>query len=362
MNPTSKKALISALSVAACVVLVVAVVLGLVIYSVVSNLNTNESGFELADVSKPVGIVSYVENNTLTGREYADVFPASVTAAQTELLSVPQKQENVKNVLAICTDVQNGNTVADMLIVISMNEQTGEIRMLSLGGDTYVPIDGHGWDKLSTTIAYGGPCLAVNTVNRVFDLDISQYVMISKQDVQGFFEQIAPLEVEMSVRQAEMFANYFGWDVHPGLNELDAEQLSTMVSFRDYADGVSINGELVLISDADRMENIKMVARAVFRSLFKLDSATVGATLDMMWNKLDTNCDLGTVKTGIQTVVASKQDDGLGLNASSLPALNPPTYVLVQPEGYEQPAMATLYNYIALRTQIEYLLYGAGDH
>ena len=362
MNSSTKKTLTSTAGVIAAVAFVALAILGLGIYTLVDHLTKDTSQFDLADVSSPTGIVKYIEDNTLSLREYADCFPASTESAKTELIAVSQKQESVRNVLAICTDEQNGNVIADMMLVVSFNSETGEVRILPLGGDTYVPIDGHGWDKLCTTVAYGGPELAVNTVNRVFDLDIAQYAVIAKKDVLAFFEQIAPLDVEMNVRQAEIFANYFGWDCHPGINTMDAEQLAAMVSFRDYIDGATVNGEVTIVDDIDRMENIKMVARAVFRSLYKLDFNTIGATLDVVWNDLDTNCDLGTIKSGVQTMMASTDDERLNLTASSLPSLNAPTYVLVQPEGYEQPAVATLYNYAVLRVQINKLLYGASEN
>ena len=362
MKPTTKNILTASIWVVVAFALVAALVLGLIIYAVVSYLTRDTSEVDLADVSSPTGIVSYVEDNVLDRYEYADVFAGKVEMAKTELVEITRKQENVLNVLLICTDVQNGNTVADMMIVLSMNTETGDVRMLSLGGDSYVPIDGHGWDKLCMSVAYGGPELAVNTVNRVFDLDVSQYAMIAKQDILAFFTEVAPLEVEMSVRQAEVFSNYFGWDCHPGMNSMNAEQLTTMVSFRDYADGVTVGDEVIIVTDADRMENIKMVARAVFRSLFALEFGTVSATVDTLWNHLDTNCTPITVKEGLQTLMSQSDKERLNLTSSSLPALNAPTYVLVQPDGYEVPAVATLYNYEALRLRIQNLLYGADDN
>ena len=362
MKPTIKKVLSASIWVVAAFVLVAAVVLGLTIYSVVSYLTRDTSEVDLADVSSPMGIVSYVEGNLPDAYEYADTFANQVEPAKTELVEITRKQENVLNVLLICTDVQNENIVADMLMVVSMNTETGNVRVLSLGGDSYVPIDGHGWDKLCMSVAYGGPELAVNTVNRVFDLDVSRYAMIAKKDILAFFTEVAPLEVEMSVRQAEIFSNYFGWECHPGMNTMNAEQLSIMVSFRDYADGVTVQGEKILVTDADRMDSIKMVARAVFRSLYSLEFQTVSATVDTLWNHLDTNCTPITVKECLQTLMSQSDKDRLNLTASSLPALNEPTYVLVQPDGYETPAMATLYNYRALRMQISGLLYGADDN
>lgn len=353
MSGNQKRALIIGI----CAALVLAAVVGLGIYFAIDRAG-EASPVELADVSSPTGILEYVKAEELDLAKYKDRFAGKTEAAATELIEIPRKNADVLNVLAICADVQNGNTVADMLIVMSCNTKTGEIRMLSLGGDTYVPIQGHGWDKLCMTLAYGGPALAVNTVNLVFDLDIAQYAVLNKSDITGFFEKVAPLDVEMTVKQAEIYGSYYAWDVHPGLNTLDAGQLTSMVSLRDYQDGVGVSGGTMMVTDQERMDSIKMVARAVFYSLCRLDKDTLGATLDVMWNKLDTNSDLQTVKDGLQTAIRAKGQDEFPLDATSLPSLGQQTYVVVQPEGYGEPAMATLYNYVTLRNQISYYLYG----
>ena len=353
MTEKQKRALIIGI----CAGVVLAVVIGLGIYFAIGNADGTES-VALADVSSPTNILAYIKPEELDLRQYKDRFAAKVEPAATELIEIPRKNADILNVLAICTDEENGNTVSDMLIVVSLNTVTGEIRMISLGGDTYVPIEGHGWDKLSMAMAYGGPVLTVNTVNLVFDLDIAQYAVLKKQDITDFFEQVAPLNVEMTIKQAEILSTYYKWDVHPGLNLLDAKQLTAMVSLRDYYDGVSVDGEKIMVTDVDRMDGIRMVARAVFYSLRDLDKDTLNATLDLTWNKLDTNCNLQTVKDGVQTAIRASRQDEFPLNATSLPALNQPTYVEVQPEGYEQSAMATLYNYISLRKQISHYLYG----
>ncbi len=353
MLSNNKRALIIGTSAA----LVLSLIIGLGIYFAIGRAGDADP-VTLADVENPTGILAYIKPEELDLRQYQDRFASGVQSQPAELISIPQKNADVTNVLTICTDEKNGNVVADMLIVVSMNKVTGEVRLLSLGGDTYVPIAGHGWDKLSMAMAYGGAELTVNTVNLVFDLDIAEYAVLKKQDITGFFEQVAPLSVEMTVKQAEILSAYCGWDVHPGRNELDAEQLTTMVSLRDYQDGVSVDGQKLLITDVDRMEGIKSVARAVFYSLCKLEKDTLSATLNVVWNKLDTNCDLQNVTNAVQTAIRASKQDEFPLTTNSLPALSEPTYVVVQPEGYDAQAMATLYNYISLRKQITYYLYG----
>ncbi len=45
--------------------------------------------------------------------------------------------------------------------------------------DSYVNIDGVGKDKINHAYAFGGPQLAIKTLNENFDLNISKFVSVN---------------------------------------------------------------------------------------------------------------------------------------------------------------------------------------
>ncbi len=59
----------------------------------------------------------------------------------------------------------------------------GEPTLVSIPRDSWVPIEGHGSDKINAAYAFGGPALLVNTVEQTTGLHIDNYVEIGMDGV-----------------------------------------------------------------------------------------------------------------------------------------------------------------------------------
>lgn len=94
--------------------------------------------------------------------------------------------ENMTNYQVIAlfgVDSQDSNmnasgTNSDTIILMSINKSTKEVKLLSIYRDTYVSIDGH-YTKINNAYATGGPELAISTINRNLDLQITDFVTVS---------------------------------------------------------------------------------------------------------------------------------------------------------------------------------------
>lgn len=74
-----------------------------------------------------------------------------------------------------------GNAVGrrtDSIILVHVPGGGGKPALISLPRDSYVPIPGHGSNKINAAFALGGPKLLVHTVEQVTDLRIDGYVEI----------------------------------------------------------------------------------------------------------------------------------------------------------------------------------------
>ncbi len=108
------------------------------------------------------------------------------------------------NILLLGTDAgdpdQPGRT--DAMIIASVNMLSGELKLTSIMRDTYVPIKGHGSNKITTANWFGGVDLAIRTVNEAFDMNITHYAMV---DFSSFAYLVDALGgIELSVTEAEM--------------------------------------------------------------------------------------------------------------------------------------------------------------
>lgn len=75
---------------------------------------------------------------------------------------------------------------SDVMMIISINENKGKVKLTSIMRDTDVSYAGGGGGKINGAMATGGPEKTVATVNKNFGTDISEYIVIDfKQMMQA---------------------------------------------------------------------------------------------------------------------------------------------------------------------------------
>lgn len=72
--------------------------------------------------------------------------------------------------------LERGNS--DTIIVVSINKDSGEIKMASVYRDTYLDIDENKFRKANAAYANGGPKQAIDMLNKNLDLNITDYVSV----------------------------------------------------------------------------------------------------------------------------------------------------------------------------------------
>jgi len=124
---------------------------------------------------------------------------------------------NWTHVLLLGTDSRNfgakvGNT--DMMMIVSLNEKTGEIKMISLARDMYVQIPGSAIaSRVNTAYAYGG-CgksgakLALKTVNAALEMNIQYYVVVNFADVVAIVDAIGGVDIQLAESEYRYINEY----------------------------------------------------------------------------------------------------------------------------------------------------------
>lgn len=94
---------------------------------------------------------------------------------------------------------------SDAMIVASINKKTKQIKLLSLYRDTYLNVEresGAELTKLTHAYAYGGPKLAVSTINQNLDLNITDYVTVNFKALADTVDLLGG--VELNIQEAEL--------------------------------------------------------------------------------------------------------------------------------------------------------------
>lgn len=115
--------------------------------------------------------------------------PISKDKAQLGINSQVQTDTSIKNIALFGLDARDDEFEgrSDCIIILSVDNKHGKIKMASVLRDSNVSMrmtddDGNYYytdDKITHAYFYGGPELAVNTLNRNFSLDIEDYVTVN---------------------------------------------------------------------------------------------------------------------------------------------------------------------------------------
>lgn len=159
--------------------------------------------------------------------------------------------DKITNIALFGVDSRAGeNSRSDAMIILSVDPKRGKVKMSSLMRDAYVEIEDHGMTKLCHAYAYGGPELAIKTINQNFQMDISEYATVNFNQMADIIDAIGGVDLE--VTEAEMdeandalweycVFNDLIWDdykfTEPGLQTLNGPQAVAYGRIRKGATG-----------------------------------------------------------------------------------------------------------------------------
>jgi LCP family protein required for cell wall assembly len=88
---------------------------------------------------------------------------------------------------------------SDAIIICSINNDTQEVKLVSVYRDTYLELanDSQSYEKVTHAYAYGGAQEAVNTLNKNLDLNITEYITVNFTALTEAIDALGGLDVEL---------------------------------------------------------------------------------------------------------------------------------------------------------------------
>lgn len=203
------------------------------------------------------------------------------------------------NFLLIGSDAREaeGSSLSDSLMIAQYDDETAEIKLVSIMRDTLVNIPGHGSQKINAAFSFGGPELVRRTIKENFDVDVHHYAVVDFSGFSELVDVIAPNGVEVDVEST--MTKGIGMTLHPGIQTLNGEELLGYVRFRN--DSKSDFGRV------ERQQEVisKLKDEAIqFQSLTKLPK-----TLGLVSQLTETNVDSKTIFTIGKGLLNSEKAD-----------------------------------------------------
>lgn len=149
---------------------------------------------------------------------------------------------------------------SDTMMVATISPQDNQTTVVSIGRDSYVDIVGHGTtDKINHAYAFGGPAMAMNTVEKFLDIPIDHYVSINMAGLKELVDAVGGIEVDNEITFSQD-----GFDFAIGRTSLNGEQALAYSRMR-YEDP---NG------DYGRQERQRKIVEGIVKKVLSLDGIT----------------------------------------------------------------------------------------
>ena len=145
------------------------------------------------------GSDSDIDNDAISQDEVEGFTPEDLSS-----LEVRGNNDYVKNYLLIGCDARGSwRGLSDTMIILSVNDATKTIKMVSLMRDTWVNIPAAGYyAKLNSAYPYGGFEGLLDTIESNFCLDIDQAVRVDLAGFSNAIDALGGVDLELTGREA----------------------------------------------------------------------------------------------------------------------------------------------------------------
>lgn len=212
------------------------------------------------------------------------------------------KQEQMKGYWTIAvfgvdsrnSSVGKGNN-SDVNIICNINQDTGEIKLVSVYRDTYLNInDKNTYNKINAAYLNGGPDQAVKALNKNLDLDIDDYVTFNWKAVADIINILDGVDVEIS--KAEF--SYMNAFITETVKATGIPSVPLKKAGLNHLDGVQAvaYGRLRLMdTDYARTERQRKIIQLAFDKAKTADWATLNNIIQTVYSQVSTSVELTDV-------------------------------------------------------------------
>ena len=116
-----------------------------------------------------------------------------------------KKYDGIRNIAVFGVDRRGGNanTRSDVIMIVTLDNQHKKVKATSLLRDSYVSVEGYGKTKLTHAYSYGGPELAIKTINSNFNMNIRDFVTVDFDSMAKIVDAVGGVDIEVTQGELE---------------------------------------------------------------------------------------------------------------------------------------------------------------
>lgn len=220
-----------------------------------------------------------------------------ITEPEDEVTKSNLGNSEIVNIALFGVDQREGETAfrSDAIMILSVDKQKGQLKLSSIMRDSLVEIEGHGQTKITKAYYYGGPELAVKTLNQNFNLNIREYATVNFQQMAQIIDSVGGVEIDIteaerqnannSIREQSLVAGLPADYIDaPGLQTLNGTQAVAYARIRYVGN-----------ADFERTSRQREVLRKVFEKALDLNPLQYPEFARKFLPTVETSLDLGDI-------------------------------------------------------------------
>ncbi|MBC3899920.1 hypothetical protein GH811_09855 [Acetobacterium malicum] len=198
------------------------------------------------------------------------------------------------------SDIEGDRT--DTIMIVSMDFRNGNIKVTSVMRDLLVQIPEtkdtyESLDKINAAYAYGGPELAVKTLNENFDLNIKDYVIVNFDAMVDTVDALGGVEVNVQNEDVLEWTNKYIDDVNDKVGKADPYLETTGVQTITGVQALAYARNRFSDDDFYRTERQREVVGQIADKAFNIDMATGISLLSKVYPYIKTTLSISELTT-----------------------------------------------------------------
>lgn len=205
------------------------------------------------------------------------------------------------NILLLGVDSRDMDNIegtrSDAIMVVSINEETNDVKIISTYRDTYLKMgDTSTFDKITHACVYGGPEMTMKSLNQAMDLNIENYVVVNFKAVADLVDAVGGITVDVEDYEIQQLNKYtiqtaknIGREDYQLVKAAGTQTLEGVqaVSYGRIRKGVG--------DDFKRTERMRTVLTLVFNKMKTMSFSDVKGLIELMTPQVQTNLDMNNI-------------------------------------------------------------------
>ena len=204
---------------------------------------------------------------------------------------------------------------SDCIIIASINQETNEVKLISVYRDTYVYVTESGkerLDKITHAYSYGGAQNTLKSLNEALDLNITEFVTVNFDAVIAAVDSLGGVYIDIDSSEVNYINDYIDATsessgvksshiTHAGNQKLDGVQAVSYSRVRYTAGG-----------DYKRTERMRTVVEAMLSKAKTLNVGQLNSFADTILPKIRTNISTSEIWGLIPKLASFKVTESIG--------------------------------------------------